>query len=47
MHTESASIREQMHTEHASIREDISGMRERVWVARVETHLQPGSANDE
>ena len=45
MHAESASIRQEMHTEHASIREDISGMRERV--ARVETHLQPGSANDE
>ena len=39
------SIRDQMHAEHASIREDISGVRERI--ARVETHLQRGSANDE
>ena len=45
MHAETASIREDMHADHASIREDISGVRERV--ARVETHLQPGSANDE
>jgi len=45
MHAEHASIRQEMHAEHASIREDISGVRERV--ARVETHMQRGSANDE
>ena len=45
MHTEFASVRQEMHAEFASIREDISGVRERV--ARVETHMQRGSANDE
>lgn len=45
MHAGFASIRQEMHAETASIREDISGVRERV--ARVETHLQRGSANDE
>lgn len=45
MHAETASIREDMHADHASIREDVSGVRERV--ARVETHLQRGRANDE
>ncbi|MCY3837068.1 MAG: hypothetical protein OXH09_00150 [Gammaproteobacteria bacterium] len=45
MHAGFASIRQEMHAETASIREDISGVRERV--ARVETHMQRGSANDE
>ncbi|MYJ74107.1 MAG: hypothetical protein F4089_02960 [Gammaproteobacteria bacterium] len=45
MHAGFASIRREMHAETASIREEISGVRERV--ARVETHLQRGSANDE
>ena len=45
MHAETASIREDMHADHASIREDISGVRERV--ARVETYVERGSANDE
>ena len=45
MHDGFAGIRQEMHAETASIREDISGVRERV--ARVETHLQRGSADDE
>ena len=45
MHDGFASIRQEMHAEHASIREDISGVRERV--ARVETHMQRGSASHE
>ena len=45
MHAGFASIRQEIHAETASIREDISGVRERV--ARVETHLQRTSANDE
>ena len=45
MHTGFASLRQEIHAEHASIQEDISGVRERV--ARVETQMQRGNANDE